>query len=140
MHPALRKNLFLVKEHVGMFKAANNFDILDPDTGEIVRTDRTNEARDNVTTALREYVATEIHERTALREDPIARQQIAQLATQLEVARMLQRRVIASAIAGGVPTVESSMYKLYMTQYGQRLADAPPISCVSSPSAWTSYS
>ena len=37
---------------------------------------------------------------------------------------MLQRRVIASAIAGGVPTVESSMYKLYMTQFGQRLANA----------------
>jgi len=33
MHPALNKNLFLVKEHVGMFKAANNFDIFDPETG-----------------------------------------------------------------------------------------------------------
>jgi len=29
----LRRNLFLVKEHVGMFKAANNFDIFDPATG-----------------------------------------------------------------------------------------------------------
>ena len=27
----LRKNAFLVKEHVGMFKAANNFDIFDPE-------------------------------------------------------------------------------------------------------------
>ncbi len=36
MHPALNKNLFLVKEHVGMFKAANNFDVFDPETGEIV--------------------------------------------------------------------------------------------------------
>ena len=34
MHPALAKNLYLVKEHVGVFKAANNFDIFDPDTGE----------------------------------------------------------------------------------------------------------
>ncbi len=34
MHPALQKSLFLVKEHVGMFKAANNFDIFDPNTGE----------------------------------------------------------------------------------------------------------
>ena len=36
MHDALNRNLFLVKEHVGMFKAANNYDIHDPDTGEIV--------------------------------------------------------------------------------------------------------
>ena len=34
MHPALSRNLYLVKEHVGMFKAANNFDIFDPETGE----------------------------------------------------------------------------------------------------------
>ncbi len=34
MHPALARNLYLVKEHVGMFKAANNFDIFDPETGE----------------------------------------------------------------------------------------------------------
>jgi len=32
----LNRNLFLVKEHVGMFKAANNFDILDPQSGEIL--------------------------------------------------------------------------------------------------------
>ena len=30
MHPILQRNLFLVKEHVGIFKAANNFDIFDP--------------------------------------------------------------------------------------------------------------
>ena len=36
MHPALQRNLFVVKEHVGMFKAANNFDILDPETGDEV--------------------------------------------------------------------------------------------------------
>lgn len=36
MHPALNRNVFLVKEHVGLFKAANNFDIYDPDTGQIV--------------------------------------------------------------------------------------------------------
>jgi uncharacterized protein YxjI len=32
MHPVLSNNLFLVKEHVGMFKASNNFDIFDPTT------------------------------------------------------------------------------------------------------------
>lgn len=32
----LNKNLFLVKEHVGVFKAANNFDIFDPETSQLV--------------------------------------------------------------------------------------------------------
>jgi uncharacterized protein YxjI len=36
MHPALNKNLFFVKEHVKIFKAANSFDILDPDSKQIV--------------------------------------------------------------------------------------------------------
>lgn len=36
MHPALDRNLYFVREHVGMFKAANNFDILDPETQETV--------------------------------------------------------------------------------------------------------
>ena len=34
MHEVMNRNLFFVKEHVGMFKAANNYDILDPDTQE----------------------------------------------------------------------------------------------------------
>ncbi len=34
MHPILHQNLFLIKEHVGMFKSANNFDVFDPETGE----------------------------------------------------------------------------------------------------------
>lgn len=36
MHEALSKNLFFVKEHVGMFKAANNYDIYDPATKQIL--------------------------------------------------------------------------------------------------------
>lgn len=36
MHPILNNNLFLVKEHVGMFKAANTFDILDPSNGTVL--------------------------------------------------------------------------------------------------------
>ena len=36
MHKVLNKNAYLVKEHVGMFKAANNYDIYDPQTGEII--------------------------------------------------------------------------------------------------------
>jgi uncharacterized protein YxjI len=30
MHPTLQHNQFFVKEHVGIFKAANNYDIFDP--------------------------------------------------------------------------------------------------------------
>lgn len=36
MNPILNKNLFLIKEHVGMFKAASNYDVLDLDTGEVL--------------------------------------------------------------------------------------------------------
>ena len=38
----LANNQFLVKEHVGMFKAANNFDIYDPNTGAMVMECREN--------------------------------------------------------------------------------------------------
>jgi len=36
MHECLNKNLFLVKEHIGIFKAANNYDIYDPATGAVL--------------------------------------------------------------------------------------------------------
>ena len=36
MNDLLSRNAFLVKEHVGLLKAANNFDIHDPSTGEII--------------------------------------------------------------------------------------------------------
>jgi len=36
MNSVLQRNLFFVKEHVGMFKAANNYDILDPQSQEMV--------------------------------------------------------------------------------------------------------
>ena len=36
MNPILEKNLFLFKEHVGMFKASNNYDIYDPDSKKII--------------------------------------------------------------------------------------------------------
>ncbi len=40
MHSILSQNLFFIKEHVGMFKAANNFDILNPESKEIMMTCR----------------------------------------------------------------------------------------------------
>ncbi len=36
MESVLDRNLFFVREHVGMFKAANNFDVLCPESGEVI--------------------------------------------------------------------------------------------------------
>ncbi len=36
MQTVLSSNIYLVKEHVGMFKAANNYDIYDPDTEAVI--------------------------------------------------------------------------------------------------------
>ncbi len=36
MSDILNKNMFLIKEHVGMFKAANNYDVYDIDTNQII--------------------------------------------------------------------------------------------------------
>jgi uncharacterized protein YxjI len=42
MNPILNKNLFLVKEHVGMFKASNNYDIYDPQNNQLILNCREN--------------------------------------------------------------------------------------------------
>lgn len=34
MHPALNRNAYLIKEHIGMFKATSAYDVFDPATGE----------------------------------------------------------------------------------------------------------
>jgi len=36
MNQVVNKNTFFIKEHVGFFKAANNFDIYDPETGDVI--------------------------------------------------------------------------------------------------------
>lgn len=40
MNPILKRNAYFVKEHVGIFKAANNFDIYDPETQTVIMTCR----------------------------------------------------------------------------------------------------
>ncbi len=40
MNKILKRNVFFVKEHVGIFKAANNFDILDPENELLLMTCR----------------------------------------------------------------------------------------------------
>ena len=74
--------------------------------------------------SLCDHVRTAERDGVPLREDPGARSRIARVVTDLEVSRMLQRRVIAAALRDGVPTVESSQYKLFMNEAGQRVADA----------------
>jgi alkylation response protein AidB-like acyl-CoA dehydrogenase len=67
--------------------------------------------------------------RTALRDgepvkrDPVVRARLARTVTELEVARMLQRRVISAALGDRVPTLEASEYKLYMNECGKRVAN-----------------
>ncbi len=36
MNQVLNRNLFFVKEHVGMFKASNNYDIYNPESQEMI--------------------------------------------------------------------------------------------------------
>lgn len=45
MNPILNKNLFLIKEHIGMFKAANNYDIYDPESNEMIMQTREDSLR-----------------------------------------------------------------------------------------------
>ena len=74
--------------------------------------------------ALVEHVQGASRDGAPLAHDPEVRRRIAAVATDLEVSRMLQRRVISEALGDRVPTVESSQYKLFMNESGQRLADA----------------
>jgi alkylation response protein AidB-like acyl-CoA dehydrogenase len=74
---------------------------------------------------LTDYVATEERDGEPLRDDPVIRQTIAQLSTQLEVARVLGLRFVAKSIKGGAaPTCEASQYKLYATELSKRVANA----------------
>jgi len=36
MNPLLNRNLFFIKEHVGIFKASNSFDIFDPESKQVI--------------------------------------------------------------------------------------------------------
>jgi alkylation response protein AidB-like acyl-CoA dehydrogenase len=72
-----------------------------------------------------DYVRTATDDGVPLKDDPVVRQRIAQLATQGEVARVLGLKVVAASMKGGAPpTTESSEYKLYATELSKRLADA----------------
>jgi alkylation response protein AidB-like acyl-CoA dehydrogenase len=72
-----------------------------------------------------DYVATETVDGEPLRDDPVVRKQIARLATDAEVARVLGLRFVAKSMKGGAPpTSEASEYKLFATELSKRLANA----------------
>jgi alkylation response protein AidB-like acyl-CoA dehydrogenase len=77
-----------------------------------------------------DYVREEEVDGKPLRDDPVVRSQIARLVTEAEVARVLGLRVVAESMkaekeeGAAPPTVESSQYKLFATEYSRRLANA----------------
>jgi alkylation response protein AidB-like acyl-CoA dehydrogenase len=72
-----------------------------------------------------DYLATEEIDGEPLRDDPVVRKQIARLATDAEVARVLGLRFVAKSMKGGAaPTSEASEYKLFATELSKRLANA----------------
>ena len=81
-----------------------------------------------------DYVRTALRDGEPLRDDAVTRSKIARLATDAEVARVMGLKVVAESMkgekinkAGGKvppPTVESSEYKLFATEFSKRLASA----------------
>ena len=72
-----------------------------------------------------DYVKTEKRDGEALKDDPRVRHMIAELATQVEVSRVLGLKFLSKAGVGKKPpTGEASMYKLFATGTSKKLADA----------------
>jgi hypothetical protein len=77
-----------------------------------------------------DHVRTETVDGEPIKDDPIVRQRIAQLATEAEVARVMGLRVVSESMKADEvpgtppPTVESSQYKLFATEFSRRLANA----------------
>jgi hypothetical protein len=74
--------------------------------------------------ALVDHVREATRDDEPLKDDPRVRERIARVVTELEVSRMLQRRVVSAALSESIPTTEASCYKLFMNEAGQRVADA----------------
>ena len=77
-----------------------------------------------------DHVRNETVDGEPIKDDPIVRQRIAQLATEAEVARVMGLRVVSESMKADEtpgtppPTNESSQYKLYATEFSRRLANA----------------
>jgi len=73
--------------------------------------------------AVRDFIREATRDGSPLKDDPHVRRTVAWLATQIEIAKGHTLRVISKAAAGGVPNLESAMFKLFTTQLGQRITD-----------------
>jgi hypothetical protein len=78
---------------------------------------------------LTEFVRLASRDGKRLKDDPVVRQRLARLATDAEVAKVMGLNVVDKSIrsdaeGGSPPTVESSEYKLFATEFSKRLADA----------------
>ncbi|MEI8051563.1 MAG: acyl-CoA dehydrogenase family protein [Actinomycetes bacterium] len=74
---------------------------------------------------LTEYVKTTTRDGEPLKDDPITRRRLAELATEAEVARVMGLKfVFESAKGGSPPTCEAAEYKLFTTELSRRLANA----------------
>jgi len=60
---------------------------------------------------------------TCLADDIGVQRHIGRLATEVETAKMLQRRVVDAASKGQVPAIEAAMYKVFSTRLGQEITD-----------------
>jgi hypothetical protein len=58
-----------------------------------------------------------------LAEDAGVRRAVGRLGTEVETAKMLQRRVVDAASKGQVPALEAAMYKVFATRLGQMITD-----------------
>ncbi len=71
-----------------------------------------------------DYVKTASKDGVPLKDDPILRQRVAQLATECEVGRLLGVKFVDAALSGKTPTYEASAYKLFATELSLRVANA----------------
>jgi alkylation response protein AidB-like acyl-CoA dehydrogenase len=71
-----------------------------------------------------DYVKASGRKGNGIAKDPLVRQKLSRLETELEVARLLAYRVSSMQSKGLIPNTESSMTKLYTTELVQRIAHA----------------
>lgn len=70
-----------------------------------------------------EALRTSRREGKPLSEDVGVRRAVGRLGTEVETAKMLQRRVVDSASRGEVPAIEAAMYKVFSTRLGQEIVN-----------------
>lgn len=71
-----------------------------------------------------EYAREKRRDGKPLAEDPLVRYKLAEIAMEVEVARVLSYRVAWMQAKGAIPNYEAAMLKLFATEVRQRLANA----------------